>query len=85
MNNEEVIDILIEKLKSYKKEHSFETYRKETLIKDVIYFLGISIDRETFEYSNGYDNFIEMLKKTINNCSIEDNALKLNRYEFISS
>ena len=55
------VEILQEKLAKYLSEEKVETYRPETVLDDVIYFLGASIDSEEYQFAQGYRKFSEFL------------------------
>jgi len=67
--NGKIIDTLIGKLKKYKDEKGFKDYRLETLVKDIIFFIGKSFDDKKYNFASGYDLFVEevveILKKEI--------------------
>lgn len=53
----EDIRLLARKLEIYVEEENPEQYGNEMIINDVLYFLGISIDEERFQFGRGYDKF----------------------------
>jgi len=61
--NNKIIDTLIEKLKNYKKEQGFKVNSEDCLIKDVVYFVGVSISGE-YEYFNGFKKFLNKITNT---------------------
>jgi len=63
--NEKVIKKLIIQLQKYKEEEYFDTYKSETLIKDVIFFLGKSFDKKKYNYAGGFEKFVEEVKKIL--------------------
>lgn len=58
------IQQLQSKLKQYVEKENPEKYSADTIIKDVIYFLGISIDPK-FAFANGFDEFKKHVKKAL--------------------
>jgi len=57
-----------EKFKNYvdtydPKKHGLNN--PETIMKDMIYGLGISLDEEEFRFSDGYKKFVQYLKDKI--------------------
>lgn len=60
------LESFIKKLKKYKKELSTSIeYTDKTFLKDIIYFLGISIDENNYNYAEGLKKFTKYLNKTI--------------------
>lgn len=56
ITNEHILT-LAEKLKTYVEQENQEQYSNEMIINDVLYFLGISIDKQKFFGADGYDKF----------------------------
>ena len=51
----------IEKLRHYVRAEQRDDYRVETVIQDIVYLLGVSIDKEKFEFAQGSDKFNKIL------------------------
>ncbi|EDM47775.1 hypothetical protein [Marinobacter algicola] len=52
---------LQEYMNTYSQQHSYEAYRAETLIDDVLYGLGVALDKK-YKYAQGYDEFKKVLR-----------------------
>ena len=61
------IQNLIDKLNKYLDFESPDRnqYMNSTVIKDVIYLLGVSIDEDIFSSATGFDRFTEILKEVL--------------------
>ena len=59
----EAVKSLKEYINSYDGQQFYESYAEETLIKDILYGLGIALDPEKYKYSDGFDRFKEVLRK----------------------
>ena len=46
---------------TYSEQRNYERYSTETLIDDALYGLGIAIDKEQYEFAQGYDKFKQKL------------------------
>lgn len=87
MSNTKIVNDLIITLQKYIKEQGIETYRRSTLICDIIYFLGTSIDVEKYRFHSGYEKFISVVKIIIEEeykNPIIRAIRKLHRYNFIN-
>ncbi len=42
-------------IKTYDKQYGYENYSDTTFINDVLYGLGVAIDPNNHQYSNGFD------------------------------
>ena len=52
------------KIKKYINNENPEQFKPETIIKDVIYLLGISVD-DKFAWANGFDDFKKEVEKAL--------------------
>lgn len=67
MDNRQVIEDMTNYLQSYPKQRCWESYSPETILNDLVYGIGISIDEKCYSYADGYRDFkrylIEFLEK----------------------
>jgi hypothetical protein len=61
------INSLSEFWAQYSKQPACENYKLDMLIEDCLYVIGVAIDPEGYAFTNGYDKFIEDLKKWLDN------------------
>ena len=62
----EQIETFIEYLQGYLINENPEQYKKETVLKDIIYFMGLSVDKKRYQYAQGYDLFVKHLFSNLN-------------------
>ena len=43
-------------------QHTVKGITAKTIVRDMVYGLGLSVDRKKFEFTNGYKEFVEYLK-----------------------
>ena len=56
---------LAQKLAAYVTYETPEKYSGETVLNDVLYFIGTSIDPKKFEAAQGFRRFKELLREVI--------------------
>ena len=62
-------------LRTYSQQIGWEKYHEAVWIKDILYGLGVSIDKERYSWRNGFDLFlIEKVKPMIE--EIEKNEVR---------
>ena len=62
--NKKIVQGLIKNLDKYTEEHGFQDNEIDTLIRDVVYFFGRSINKK-YEFRPGYDLFIKEIKEIL--------------------
>lgn len=55
----------LEKYKEYISTYDAKNYSDETIVKDMLYGVGISLDEKKYSMANGFKNFINYLKITL--------------------
>ena len=65
-DNYDLIESLTHALKRYTKEKYFEDYEENTIIKDVIYFLGKCIAEKEYRMADGFKKFSKKVVKLLN-------------------
>lgn len=61
-NAKESIQDFQDYIATYREQPNWTKYDKMMFVRDVIYGLGIAVDREEFEYQPGYVRFCHALK-----------------------
>jgi hypothetical protein len=61
-SNAQTVDTLRKTLNLYKKELGFSGYTEETVIDDLLYFVGYSLSKE-YAFADGYDKFKQRLRE----------------------
>lgn len=51
-------------IRSYKK---YENQNNDSIINDIMYGIGISLDKDQYSNTNGYLKYLQLLKNSINN------------------
>ena len=69
MDNTEVIAAMKHYIDTYPNQRSWELYTYSTILNDLIYGIGIAIDKEKYEFADGYKEF----KKHLIEFLTEDN------------
>ena len=60
---DQVLQYLKSYINGYGKQPAYEEYSKEILIDDILYSLGVAIDKEKYSFAPGYRNFKKDLKE----------------------
>ena len=58
------IQLFQSRLKVYLEKENPEQYKAETIIKDLVYLLGVSINPK-FSYANGFNDFKKQIEKAL--------------------
>ena len=67
MDNRKVIKSIKNYIDTYHNQFGWEKYKKDTVLNDLVYGIGIAIDKEKYQYANGYDEFKKELIKFLTN------------------
>jgi len=62
---EKIVADLQEYVKTYSNGVYYKSYTDETIIDDILYGLGIALDREQYEMHSGYQKFKRRIAKHI--------------------
>ena len=61
MDNAEVIAAMKHYIDTYPDQLGWKQYSKETMLADLVYGIGIAMDRDKYEFADGYDAFKKFL------------------------
>lgn len=53
----EVVKSLTDYMKTYPDQSGYESYTAGIFINDILYGLGISLNKDKYEYANGFNEF----------------------------
>ena len=59
------IEQYIDRLKEYIEKEDVDSYSEKTILRDIIYFMGVAINEGQYRYCDGAEKFIEYLIKNI--------------------
>ena len=67
MDNSKVIKSMKNYIDTYPNQLGWELYTKDTVLNDLVYGIGIAIDKRKYQYGDGYDKFKKDLIKFLTN------------------
>lgn len=60
---ENAVRYLNEYMQTYAKQYGYQNYQDRTLIDDVLYGLGVALDRKEYQFADGFQRFKERLQR----------------------
>jgi len=67
MDNTEVIAAMKHYIDTYQDQLGWKQYSKETMLADLVYGIGIAMDRDKYEFADGYNEFKKDLIEFLTN------------------
>ena len=60
---QKAVKYLTEYMETYDKQLNYEKYSDKTFIDDILYGMGVALDKGKYEYSTGFREFKKVLIK----------------------
>lgn len=58
MNMSEALEYMKSYIETYSGQIGWENYPKDTWLSDILYGLGVSVDKDEYSYAAGFDKFM---------------------------